>query len=100
MPLFARGTFCERLRVVHKSGRRGAHECLQVMGLERAESIRVALSSGLCFAWTTILFSVFVGSCMHTTGLAYRVSAVALIYIQTTMRAWGTTYVLYRANER
>ena len=33
---------------MHKSGRCGAHECLQVMGLERAESKRVPLSSGLC----------------------------------------------------
>ena len=27
---------------------RGAHECLRVMGLERAESRRVSLSFGLC----------------------------------------------------
>ena len=33
---------------MHESGRRGAHECLRVMGLEREESRRVALSSGLC----------------------------------------------------
>ena len=29
---------------MHKSDRRGAHECLRVMGLERADSRRVALS--------------------------------------------------------
>ena len=45
--------FCARhfLRVLasgmHRSGRRGAHECLRVIGLERTESRRVALSSGL-----------------------------------------------------
>ena len=33
---------------MHKSGRHGAHECLQVMGLEQAEGRRVPLSSGLC----------------------------------------------------
>ena len=33
---------------MHKSDRRGAHECFQVMGLEREESRRVTLSSGLC----------------------------------------------------
>ena len=49
-----RTTFCARHFLwalessMHKSGRRGAHECLRVMGLERAESRRVALSSGLC----------------------------------------------------
>ena len=33
---------------MHKSACREAHECLWVMELERAESRRVALSSGLC----------------------------------------------------
>ena len=33
---------------MHKSGHRGAHECLQVVGLERADSRRVPLSSDLC----------------------------------------------------
>ena len=33
---------------MQKSGRRGAHECLRVIGLEQAENRRVALSSGLC----------------------------------------------------
>ena len=33
---------------MHKSGHRGAHECLRVIGLEQAESRRVPLSSGLC----------------------------------------------------
>ena len=33
---------------MHKSDHRGAHERLQVIGLKRAESRRVALSSGLC----------------------------------------------------
>ena len=49
-----RTTFCARhflwalASSMHKSGCRGAHECLRVIGLERAESRRVALSSGLC----------------------------------------------------
>ena len=36
VPLFVRGTY------------RGARECLRVMGLEQAESRRVALSFGFC----------------------------------------------------
>jgi hypothetical protein len=33
---------------MHRSAYRGAHERLRIIGLERAESRRVALSSGLC----------------------------------------------------
>ena len=33
---------------MHKNIQRGAHECLQVIGLEQQNSRRVALSSGLC----------------------------------------------------
>ena len=49
-----RTTFCARhflwalVSSMHKSACRGAHEYLRVMGLERAESRRVPLSSGLC----------------------------------------------------
>ena len=37
-----------RASSMHRSAYRGAHECLRVIGLERAESRRVSLSSGLC----------------------------------------------------
>ena len=47
-------TFCARhfllalASSMHRSACHGAHECLRTIGLERAESRRVALSSGLC----------------------------------------------------
>ena len=47
-PLFARGTFRVLADGTHKNVNRGAHGCLWVVGLEREESRRVALSSGLC----------------------------------------------------
>ena len=34
---------------MHKNVHRGAHGCLQVIGLEPIDSRRVALPSGLCF---------------------------------------------------
>ena len=49
-------TFCamHSLQVLadsmYKTDRRGAHECLRVIGLERTESRRVALSLG--FVWS------------------------------------------------
>ena len=50
VPLFARGTFYERLRVACTKAVAAelALECLRVMGLERAENRRVPLSSGFC----------------------------------------------------
>ena len=47
-PLFAQGTFLRSANSMHKTVHRRAHGCLRVMGLEREESRRVVLSSGLC----------------------------------------------------
>ncbi len=47
-------TFCARdfllalASSMHKNAYSAAHECLRVIQLERAESRRIALSSGLC----------------------------------------------------
>ncbi len=40
--------FCALADSMHKNGYHGVHGYLRIMGLERAENRKVALSSGLC----------------------------------------------------
>ena len=48
VPLLREALFCMHADGMHKNVHCGAHGCLQAMGLEREESRRVTLSSGLC----------------------------------------------------
>ena len=48
VPLLRKALFWVLADGMHKNVHCGAHGCLQAMGLERRESRRVALSSGLC----------------------------------------------------